>query len=375
MAGIYVHIPFCKQACHYCDFHFSTNTRLKASMLQAIAQELLLRRDYLGDVPVRSVYLGGGTPSLLEPFLLETLLKLINQHFSLQEAVEVTLEANPDDITLARLRAWKAMGINRLSIGVQSFQDHVLRYLNRVHDGPGAVASVKLAQQAGFDNLSIDLMYAIPGASQIMWEADLAMALQLQPTHLAAYCLTIEKNTVFGRWRERGRLKVVGEEVAAQQFEVLVAMMAMHQYEHYEVSNFSLPGCYAQHNTNYWKQGYYLGLGPGAHSYDGGTRQYNVAHNQRYIDSLQQGVVPCTVEVLTPKDHVNEYVMTRLRTQWGCDMAWLKARYGYDLVQSKSIYLERLVDHGLAVMNGQKLLLTRRGKLLADQIATDLFVD
>ena len=374
MAGIYVHIPFCKQACHYCDFHFSTHTRLKAPMLQAMARELLLRKDYLGTAQVKSLYLGGGTPSLLEVALLEALLTRIHQHFPLQEAVEVTLEANPDDITLAKLQAWKALGINRLSIGVQSFQDSVLRYLNRVHDSHSAIASVALAQKAGFDNLSIDLMYAIPAASPTMWEADLATALQLQPTHVAAYCLTIEKNTVFGRWRERGRLKVVAEEVAARQFETLVEAMTTHHYEHYEVSNFSLPGRYAQHNTNYWKQGHYLGLGPGAHSYDGETRQYNVAHNQRYIDSLQQGIVPCTVELLTPQDHINEYVMTRVRTQWGCDMAWLKAAYGYDLQQTQSTYLERLLDHKLAVINGHQLLLTRQGKLLADQIAADLFV-
>ena len=375
MAGIYIHIPFCKQACHYCDFHFSTNTRLQAPMLQAIVQELLLRKDYLGNAQVQSIYLGGGTPSLLEASPLEDLLKRVNQHFSLQESVEVTLEANPDDITLAKLQAWKALGINRLSIGVQSFQDSLLRYLNRVHDSQSAMASVDLAQKAGFDNLSVDLIYAIPGASQTMWKADLAMALQLQPTHLAAYCLTIEKNTVFGRWHERGRLKLVNEEVAAQQFETLVEVMLTHHYEHYEVSNFSLHGCYAQHNTNYWKQGPYLGLGPGAHSYDGATRQHNVAHNQCYIGSLQQGIVPGTVEVLTPKDHINEYVMTRLRTQWGCDMAWLKGEHGYDLEQSKRTYLEQLIDHKLAVINDQKLLLTRQGKLLADKIATDLFVD
>ncbi len=372
--GIYMHIPFCKQACHYCDFHFSTNLRLKPQLLQAIAQELKMRREYMGDAQVKSIYLGGGTPSLLEASEVEALLTLIRQLFPEKESVEVTLEANPDDITLTKLRALKTAGINRLSIGIQSFHQEVLRYLNRAHDSASALASVALARKAGFDNLSIDLMYAIPGVSQAMWESDLAIAMTLQPAHMAAYCLTIEQKTAFGRWQHQGKLKAVAEETAAQQFETLLAVTEAHRYEHYEISNFSQPGHYAQHNTNYWKQGSYLGVGPGAHSYDGETRQYNVAHNQRYIASIQQGVIPCTVEVLSREDHINEYMMTSLRTQWGCDLAWLKAQYGYDLQQTMQPYLAKLIHEQLAVLENQKLLLTRRGKLLADQVATDLFI-
>lgn len=373
MAGIYIHIPFCKQACHYCDFHFSTNARLQEPMLQAIAKELWIRKAYMGTAWVKSIYLGGGTPSLLTPTALEKLLTPINQNFSLSNTLEITLEANPDDITLAKLRSWRALGINRLSIGIQSFEDSVLRHLNRVHDSKKAITSVEMARKANFDNLSIDLMYAIPGIKQEMWEANLAKAMQLQPEHIAAYCLTIEKNTAFGRWHQIGQLKAVQEEVAARQFEVLVAVLTTHHYEHYEVSNFSQPGHYAQHNTNYWKQGPYLGVGPSAHSYDGETRQYNIAHNQRYIDSLQRNEVPCTVEVLTKKDHINEYMMTSLRTQWGCDMAWLKDQYGYALAHNP--YLKQLVDRRLAIISGTKLTLTTQGRLLADQIAADLFVD
>lgn len=374
MAGIYVHIPFCKQSCHYCDFHFSTSIRLKEPMLQAIAQELRIRKAYMGTAQVKSIYLGGGTPSLLDTAELETLLLLITQHFSLSEAAEITLEANPDDITLTKLQDLRAIGINRLSIGIQAFQDSVLRYLNRAHDGKNALNSVKIARKAGFDHLNIDLMYAIPGASQAMWEANLSTALQLQPEHIAAYCLTIEKNTAFGRWHEQGKLKATKEKVAVRQFETLTETLEMHHYEHYEISNFCQPGYYAQHNTNYWKQGKYLGLGPGAHSYDGETRQHNITHNQRYIDSLKKGVIPCTMEVLTTKDHINEYVMTSLRTQWGCDMAWLEEKHGYALAHAQRPYLERLIDLKLAVIHGRKLLLTRQGKLLTDQIATDLLV-
>jgi oxygen-independent coproporphyrinogen III oxidase len=344
-------------------------------MLQAIARELLMRKEYIGSIPVKSIYLGGGTPSLLEAAALETLLMLVAKHFSLNEIMEITLEANPDDLTFPRLQALRAIGINRLSIGVQSFQDSVLRYLNRAHDSQQAIASVHLARKAGFDNLSIDLMYAIPGVGQEIWEVNLATALRLQTEHIAAYCLTIEKNTAFGHWHARGALKAVEEEVAAEQFETLVEVLTAHHYEHYEISNFSQPGYYSQHNTNYWKQGHYLGVGPGAHSYDGTTRQHNVAHNQRYIDSLQRGEIPCTIETLTRKDHINEYVMTSLRTQWGCDMGWLKAKYDHVLAPTKGTYIKQLIDNQLAVISGQKLLLTRRGKLLADQITMDLFVD
>jgi oxygen-independent coproporphyrinogen-3 oxidase len=344
-------------------------------MLQAIAKELRMRKEYMGTAQVKSIYLGGGTPSLLESAALEALLTVIAQHFSLNAVMEITLEANPDDLTLAKLQALRSIGINRLSIGVQSFQDDVLRHLNRAHDSQKAIASVQLARKAGFDNLSIDLMYAIPGVGQEIWEANLATALQLQPEHIAAYCLTIEKNTAFGHWHAKGKLKAVEEEVAAKQFETLVEVLTTHHYEHYEISNFSQPGYYAQHNTNYWKKGYYLGVGPGAHSYNGVTRQHNVTHNQRYIDSIRQDAVPCTIETLTRKDHINEYMMTSLRTQWGCDMGWLKAKYDYVLEPTKITYIEQLINNQLAVLNDQKLLLTRKGKLLADQITMDLFVD
>lgn len=374
MAGIYLHIPFCKQACHYCDFHFSTNVRHKEAMLQAMAQELRLRRHYMGNVSVSSIYLGGGTPSLLSGVAVEGLLGQVTQLFNCQEPLEVTLEANPDDITLDKLAAWRAAGINRLSIGIQSFQDDVLTYLHRAHNSQQALASVALARKVGFDNLSIDLMYALPGVNQAMWEHDLATAMALHPPHVSAYCLTIEKKTAFGRWQQQGKLKAVTEEVAAEQFETLVAVLTEHQYEHYEVSNFSQPGCYARHNTNYWKRGSYLGIGPGAHSYDGQTRQQNVAHNGRYVTSLQQGTIPCTVEVLSRADHINEYIMTGLRTQWGCDLSWLKAEYGYDLQENMATYLQELSDRKLAVLQGHTLCLTNQGKLLADRIAADLFV-
>ncbi|MCG8340025.1 MAG: radical SAM family heme chaperone HemW [Cytophagales bacterium] len=374
MAGIYIHIPFCKQACHYCNFHFSTHRGLQETMLEAIAQELKMQRDYMQGERVDSIYLGGGTPSLLEVAALDKLLVQVAQLFVLADDVEVTLEANPDDLHLVKLKELKVVGINRLSIGIQTFQDGLLRYLHRIHDSQQAIASVQGARKAGFDNLTIDLIYGIPTQGQAMWEADLTRALSLQPAHIAAYCLTIEPKTVFGHWQRKGKLTPVAEEVAARQFESLVETLEVNGYEHYEISNFSRPHHYARHNTNYWKQGSYLGVGPGAHSYNGQTRQCNVRHNQQYINGIQQGVIPCTVEVLHNKDHINEYIMTRLRTKWGCDLAWLKTQYGYDLQQEQRVRIDQFTAQQLVRLESSRLFLTKKGKLLADEITAALFV-
>ena len=375
MAGIYIHIPFCKQACYYCDFHFSTSLWLRAPLLRAIKQELSMQQHYLGQAQVASIYLGGGTPSLLAAHEVAALLTHITRHFSIAEPAEVTLEANPDDLTLAKLQALRTAGINRLSLGVQSFQDVLLRYLHRIHDGAKAIASVELALQAGFENISIDLLYAIPGQTEALWKQDLAVAMQLLPPHITAYCLTIAPNTVFGRWQQQGKLQPVVDETAARYFEILVDVLTAHHYEVYEVTSFSQPLYHAQHNMNYWKQGSYLGVGPGAHAYNGKTRQYNVAHNQRYIQSIQQGIIPSTTEILQRRDHINEYIMMRLRTQWGCDMAWLQNHYQYDLQHAKGAYLSQLLHQQLAYIQADTLRLTTAGQLLADTIALDLFID
>lgn len=342
-------------------------------MLQAISQELRLRKSYLGNASIKSIYIGGGTPSILPAGALATLLTLIEQHYVIEESTEVTLEANPDDITLRKLKDLRSIGINRLSIGIQSFQDEVLCQLNRAHNSQQALESVFIANQAGFDNVNIDLIYAIPHTNAERWEADLHTALQLQPAHISAYCLTIEPNTVFGRWKQHAQFDEVEESVAVAQYETLVAWLTNHQYIHYEVSNFCLPERYAKHNMNYWKHdASYLGLGPGAHSYNGHSRQYNIAHNQRYIDSIQRGVVPCTTEILTKANYINEYIMTNLRTRWGCDMAWLATQHGYPLTQTKRAYLAELTRRGLAIVDTQKIYLTTKGMLLADQISLDL---
>ena len=373
MAGIYLHIPFCKQACHYCDFHFSTQTKAKPDLLEALEGEMILQRDYLEDDSIATVYLGGGTPSMLSAEEIERLLSTIKAHYPLQPNAEITLEANPDDLNLSSLQAFRKVGVNRLSIGIQSFQDEVLQYLNRAHEGQEAEDSLLMAREAGFDNISIDLIYGIPDRDDDLWKADLDKALALQPEHISAYCLTIEEKTVFGNWLKKGKISSVEEEFAARQFEILLQHLGEAGYEQYEISNFCLPERYSRHNSNYWKQEKYLGLGPSAHSYNGQSRQYNIANNHQYIRAIQEGQVPYELDALERSDHINEYILTTLRTIWGTDFHFIQQKWQADLYADQQAYIDDIVEKGLAYFKAHHLILTDRGKLLADQIASDLF--
>jgi oxygen-independent coproporphyrinogen-3 oxidase len=375
MAGIYLHIPFCKQACHYCDFHFSTNTSTRAEMVHALVTELTLRKDYLNQEPVETIYFGGGTPSMLDSRSLDTIFSTIRNCFHVAPAPEITLEANPDDLTPDSLRHLRATGFNRLSIGIQSFHDPVLEFLNRAHTGANAIASVQDARQAGFDNISIDLIYAIPGQSEADWRNNIQQALALQPEHISAYALTIEKKTVFGHRAAQGLLPIVEDDDAARQLEMLIDMLAQAGYEHYEVSNFCKPGFMSRHNSSYWRQTSYLGIGPSAHSYNNTTRQYNVSNNAIYLKTIAQNQIPAEIEQLQREDHINEYLLTTLRTNWGTDLERLRHLYHYDIDTVYAEYLETLYTQGLAVRDGHHLKLTKKGRLLADKIASDLFAE
>ncbi|MGB3779805.1 MAG: radical SAM family heme chaperone HemW [Tunicatimonas sp.] len=374
MAGIYLHIPFCKQACHYCDFHFSTNTRQREAMVAALAKELALQRDYLSEEPVQTIYLGGGTPSLLTVAELEQLLATVYQHYSVATQPEVTLEANPDDLNPAKLKELREAGVNRLSIGIQSFHEPHLRYLNRAHRADEATRCVQQAQDVGFDNLSIDLIYAIPAEDHGVWERDLTQAVALQPQHISAYCLTIEEKTVFGRWQQQGKLRAVSDAFAAEQFELLLATLTAAGFDPYEVSNFCQPGYYAKHNTSYWQNQKYLGVGPSAHSYDGMSRQHNMAHNARYLQALADGTVPFEREELSRYDQINERVMTGLRTKWGCDLGALKTQFQYDLYQEHAAYIDQLIRESKAMVQENRLILTNSGKMMADGVAEAFFL-
>lgn len=375
MAGIYLHIPFCRQACHYCDFHFSTNAAIQPQLVEAMAKEIVLRTDYLEGKPLETVYFGGGTPSLLEAKELELLMSTLRDTHNLLPESEITLEANPDDITVDKLQAWRSLGINRLSIGIQSFDDLVLKYLNRVHCSATATRSIERARAAGFENFSIDMMYAIPGQRIEDWEENLNQAVALNPPHISAYTLTIEEKTVFGSWTARGKMKAVDERAAAEQLETLMEKLSTAGYRQYEISNFAYPGYESRHNSSYWSGLPYLGIGPSAHSYNLETRQFNVASNHLYIRALREEKIPAETEVLTKRDHVNEYILTTLRTDLGCNLHLLKQRYGYDLLADYGSYLTELRRHQLVTLQDQFLRLTPSGRLLADKISSDLFYD
>jgi oxygen-independent coproporphyrinogen-3 oxidase len=373
MSAIYFHIPFCKQACHYCDFHFSTLLKGMKAMSEALLCEIELRSAER-TIPVTSVYFGGGTPSLLPIGELAKLLDQTQKIFGIAPNAEITLEANPDDLSSEKLQELRQLGINRLSIGIQSFHEPHLRWMNRAHHAQQSLMCVEKAQQVGFDNISIDLIYALPADNHDIWERDLQTAISLGVAHISAYCLTIEERTTFGNWLKKGRIQPVDDEFAARQFEIMTERLTAAGFEHYEISNFALPGCYSRHNSNYWKKGNYIGIGPSAHSYDGVRRSCNVANNTLYIKAIMSGQLPAKTEILTRRDHINEYLMTSLRTQWGVDLSWLSRTYGYELATVRHNYLAWLIASGQAEISDNRLKLTNKGRLFADSIALELFL-
>jgi oxygen-independent coproporphyrinogen III oxidase len=374
MAGLYLHIPFCKQACYYCDFHFSTNQEKKLEMIQAFTRELELQKDYLKGEPVNTIYFGGGTPSLLSQEELSLLMQAIRNHFPVGSSPEITLEANPDDLTKDKLLSLKESGINRLSIGIQSFDDEVLQFLNRAHDSVAAHKCVELARETGFKNISIDLIYAIPNQDHNAWAKNIERALILKPDHISSYSLTIEEKTAFGRWVASGKLKVKDDEFAAIQLTMLVDTLEKNGFEQYEVSNFALSGFQSQHNSSYWKQEKYLGIGPSAHSYNGESRQFNINNNHLYLKSLSENSIPTTIEVLTRAEIINDYLLTTLRTSWGTSLVTLRENFNFNLMEEYESYVNSLIANGLALIKNETLILTKAGKLFADKIASDLFV-
>jgi oxygen-independent coproporphyrinogen-3 oxidase len=374
MAGIYLHIPFCRQACHYCDFHFSTNMEIRGELLQAMVREIELQRHYLEGEPIQTIYFGGGTPSLLTADEFKELLNPIYTLFEVSKDAEITVEANPDDLTWESLKGFSQAGVNRLSIGIQSFEDRVLKFLNRAHGAQAAIDCVKLAREAGFANISVDLIYSIPGQEEKEWLSNIQQVIAMAPEHLSAYSLTIEEKTAFGRWAAGGRLKAVDDDSSAGQLNVLINELEHAGYEHYEVSNFCKPGYHSKHNSNYWKGQKYLGIGPSAHSYNLLTRQFNVSNNYRYVQALRENKIPFEREVLSVQDHVNEYLLTTLRTQWGTHLQKLIQEFHYDILIEHPEFINNLLKNDLAVIDQNYLKLTRKGRLLADKISSDLFL-
>ncbi len=374
MAGIYLHIPFCRQACFYCDFHFSTYHRLIPSVIEALFIELQLRKDYLNGAPIETIYFGGGTPSILTVKDLYRLLDHIYKLYPVPDPCEITLESNPDDLNKRKVNELKSFGINRLSIGAQTFNDEYLVYLNRAHSASDSRKAFLIAREAGFENINLDLIYAIREHQLDILKHDLDEIHQLRPEHVSAYSLTIEPRTVFGQWLKKNRITRVPDQESAEQFEYLSERLISQQYDHYEISNYAIQGFFSKHNTNYWQEKPYLGVGPSAHSYDLENRQYNIDNNSLYIKSLKAGKIPATMDYLSMSDRINERILTGLRTKWGCDLTGIEENFGVDILESNRHYIQELVKDEMMILDNGIIKLNKKGKLFADKIASDLFV-
>lgn len=377
MAGIYIHIPFCKQKCTYCDFHFSTTYQeYEQEMIASIGREIELRKEYLTDQTVDTIYFGGGTPSLLNQAQLHYILSTVRQNFPCSEFPEITLEANPDDITEEKARIWKAVGINRLSIGIQSFDNRDLKWMNRAHDSQQALDCIPIAHQAGITNISLDLIYGLPDLSNERWMKQIETALSLNPTHISAYCLTIEKKTALHQLVKQKKLIPAENEQQGEQFEILIKTLKANGFDHYEISNFALPGFISNHNSNYWRGISYLGVGPSAHSYNGTSRSWNIANNPTYIRLLKTKETAAfdwfETEELTPENSFNEMILIGLRTSWGVDLTALNEIIKVDSAFNAKV--KQYESKGWMFQSNQHLILTETGRHWADAIAEDFFV-
>jgi len=378
MSGIYIHIPFCKQACHYCDFHFSTSLKKKKELVDALVKELFLRKDEFRNQTVETIYFGGGTPSLLKIDELQLLIDSVYENYKVAENPEITLEANPDDLMSVRAQsrtifeAYKSIGINRLSIGIQSFFEADLKLMNRAHNAEEAKACLQEATKH-FDNISVDLIYGIPGLSHSNWKKNIEIALSFNIPHISSYALTVEPKTALDNFIKKGIINDVDDDLAQEQFHKLIEILETSGFVHYELSNFGKPNFFSKNNSAYWLGKPYLGIGPSAHSFNGNERSWNVKNNSKYIKSIEQHILPLETETLSLTDKYNEYVMTGLRTIWGVSLEKVENDFG----MSYKKHLLEQADHHLKndflYLDSDKLLVTKKGKFLSDGIASDLF--
>lgn len=373
MAGIYIHIPFCKQACHYCNFHFSTSLQLKNDFLAALLKEIEWQRDYLGTQTVDTIYFGGGTPSLLTIGELERVLERVHRHFRIAAGAEITLESNPDDINAVRVEEWQRAGVNRLSLGIQSFFEEDLRWMNRAHSADQAKDSVEIILPR-IPNLTIDLIYGGPTLPDAHWIQNIDTVTGYNIPHVSCYALTVEPKTALASLIEKKRKADVNTDDQARQFQLLMERLDGAGYEHYEISNFAKPGFRSRHNSAYWSGAHYLGLGPSAHSYNGESRQWNIANNALYIKSMEQGMVSAEKELLSEKDRFNEYIMTSLRTLEGVDIQKIHRDFGDSIAHALEKQLSERVSYEQAEKTAIGYRLTRAGRLLADGIAAGMFL-
>lgn len=372
---IYFHIPFCKQACHYCDFHFSTSLGQKADILAALQKEVDQRHFYLLDRTVHSIYFGGGTPSILDASDIDRLIDKVAVHFDIASDVEITLEANPDDLNKQKVNSLRSTSINRFSIGIQSFYEEDLRWMNRAHNADEAESAIKRVQDAGFENITADLIYGYPLLTDDKWKLNIQRLLDHAIPHISSYAMTVEQKTALAHFIKQGKSKPMDESQSAEQMSMLIETLTRSGFDHYEISNFAKPGHYAKHNTNYWRGVHYLGIGPSAHSFNGTSRSWNVANNAKYIQHIVSGENNPEMEQLSLQDRVNEYVMTALRTMWGIDMQHVEQEFGRDvLAHIQDTVRPFISQQEVTQVDHRYLRLTNSGKLLADHIASELFL-
>ncbi|WP_277014483.1 radical SAM family heme chaperone HemW [Flavobacterium lindanitolerans] len=373
MSGIYIHIPFCKQACHYCDFHFSTSMKKKEEMVQALVKEMQMRKSEFENETVETIYFGGGTPSVLSDEELAFLIDAVYANFKVAENPEITLEANPDDLSDERIVELAGSRINRLSIGIQSFFENDLKMMNRAHNAEEAKKSLETATRY-FDNISIDLIYGIPGMTNEMWKQNIETALSFGIPHISSYALTVEPKTALKKLIQTGKVSEPKDEVAQEHFMILVEMLQQHGFIHYELSNFGKPDYFSKNNSAYWLGKKYIGIGPSAHSYDGISRSWNIANNPIYLKEIEAEKLPGEVEILTANDRYNEYIMTGLRTIWGVSLNRIQKEFGEEVLQYLQKQSEKFIADGLLAVEKNILKTTPKGKFLADGIASDLFL-
>lgn len=374
MAGIYLHIPFCRQACHYCDFHFSTTLKTVDRMVDALCTDMALQAADWADTSFQTVYFGGGTPSVLNPDQLGKVTAALRTHFAIDPDAEWCLEANPDDLTTAALASWKREGIDRLSMGIQTFDPELLAAMNRSHSTEQALHALEVARQAGFDAFSADLIYAQPGQTEDTLRQDIATLVAQRPQHISAYCLTVEPGTALHHQVTGGQVTVPEDDVAEAHYRLLCTALAAAGYEHYEVSNWALPGQHSRHNSAYWRGEPYVGIGPSAHGFKGKRRYWHVSSNARYMQALEAGTLAIEEELLTERDVCNERIMTQLRTAQGLALDWLKDLDFLDFASDVLPQLQSLETQGWGTLTATHFTLTEPARFHADRIASDLFI-
>lgn len=375
MSGIYIHIPFCKQACHYCDFHFSTSLKLKSNLVEAILIEIDLRLPYLKNKNIETIYFGGGTPSLLSEKDLFLILEKLYKTYNVSSHAEITLEANPDDLSIDKLKELKRLEINRLSIGLQSFNDEELIWMNRAHTAAESEASVKRSQDKGFENISIDLIYGSKFSNLTNWKKTLDKTIALDVKHISSYNLTIEDKTKLGHDFKVKKEMAIDDEKSSELFLEMIDRLEKNKFIHYEISNFGKENWFSNHNSNYWKGIDYIGFGPSAHSFDGVSRQWNISNNSLYIKNVNDtNESYFEKELLSEVDQFNEYILTSLRTIWGIDAEVLKNKFSSEIIDSFNRNINTYISKGMVTFTNNQYVLTSNGKLFADRIASELFV-